>query len=236
MIKRTNELDLDLACSGHRTKADYAYLQLRRWIQTGALEAEQRLEQEELAGRLGVSRVPLRQALVRLQADGLVVGRPHVGATVATLSLEHAEDVYAGRCALEPMLTQVAVPRLTDEVVRELREFCSEQERALDDGKRELFLSLDRRFHRRLYEISGYETSATLVERLRDLSDRYVAAFQGDAERSRRTLQEHREIVSVCAAREVAAAGRLVKEHIQHGIAFLRQMSGKAETRTARQN
>lgn len=233
MTKRSRGFDLEPDSAGYRTKADYAYLQLRRWIQSGALEAEQRLDQEELAGRLGVSRVPLRQALVRLQADGLVVGRPHVGASVAPLSLAHAEDVYAGRCALEPMLTVIAVPRLTDVIVQELDELCNEQERALGEGQRELFLSIDRRFHRRLYEVSGYDTSTALVERLRDLSDRYVAAFQGDAERSRRTLEEHRQILAKCATREAASAGRLVCEHIQRGIAFLRQMSRAAETGTA---
>jgi DNA-binding GntR family transcriptional regulator len=222
---QTPQLDLPPDSAGYRTKADWAYLQLRRWIQSGVLEAEQRLDQEELAARLGVSRVPLRQALVRLQAEGLVVGRPHLGANVAPLSLAHAEDIYAGRGALEPMLAKAAVARLSEDTLRDLDRLLDEQQSALEEGDRPLFLELDRRFHRRLYEEAGYRTSLELVQRLRDLSDRYVARFQGDPERSRSTLSEHREIVRACAARDATRAARLVREHVRHGIEFLRQAS-----------
>jgi DNA-binding GntR family transcriptional regulator len=222
--KRILQLDPSPDFSGYRTKADWAYLQLRRWIQSGALEADQRLDQEQLAGRLGVSRVPLRQALVRLQADGLVVAHPHVGATVAPLSLEHAEDVYAARAALEPMLTERAVRRMDDASIGALEALLDEQQSALEAEARALFLDLDRRFHTRLYEVSGYRTSVELVQRLRDLSDRYVAAFQGDARRSQGALREHREIVSACAERDAGKAARLMEEHVRRGIEFLRRM------------
>jgi DNA-binding GntR family transcriptional regulator len=231
---QTLQLDLPPDSSGYRTKADWAYLQLRRWIQSGVLEAEQRLDQEELAARLGVSRVPLRQALVRLQAEGLIIGRPHVGAKVAPLTLAHAEDIYAGRGALEPMLAKAAALRLNEETIRDLNRLLDEQQWALEEGDRTLFLELDRRFHRRLYEESGYHTSLELVQRLRDLSDRYVARFQGDPERSRSTLLEHREIVRACASGDATQAARLVREHVQHGIEFLRQASRTTETAASR--
>lgn len=227
--KGTLQLDFQPDFTGYRTKTEWAYIQLRRWIQSGELGAEQRLDQQQLAARLGVSRVPLRQALVRLQADGLVVGRHHVSATVAPLSFEHAEDIYAGRGALEPMLTEAAVRRLDDGTIRDLKYLLEEQQEALAAGKRPRFLELDRRFHSRLYQESGYRTSVDLVHRLRDLSDRYVAAFQGDAERSHSTLLEHHEIVRACASRDAAEAGRLVREHVRRGIEFLRQMPRSAE-------
>ncbi len=216
--------------TGYRTKADWAYLQLRRWIQSGALEPGERLDQEDLAARLGVSRVPLRQALVRLQADGLVVSRPHAGATVAPLSLADAEDIYAARAALEPMLAEAAVARLGDETARELKDLIAEQEEALEAGDRPRFLELDRLFHERFYAEAGYRTSLHLVQRLRDLSDRYVAAYQGDARRSHETLVEHREIVRLCLARDGAGAARLVRDHVRHGIEYLRERSARPDS------
>jgi DNA-binding GntR family transcriptional regulator len=213
---------------GYRTKTDWAYLQLRRWIQSGVLEAEQRLDQEELAARLGVSRVPLRQALVRLQAEGLVVARPHVGASVAPLSLADAEDIYASRGVLEPMLTKAAVPHLNAAILEEFERCIAEQQEALECGDRQRFLELDRQFHTRLYEPSGYPTSVELVQRLRDLSDRYVAVFQGDAARSRATIAEHREIVRACAAGDAIAAANLVSDHVRRGIEFLTEMSQRS--------
>lgn len=218
---------------GYRTKADWAYLQLRRWIRSGVLEPEQRLDQEELSARLGVSRVPVRQALVRLQADGLVVARPHFGASVAPLSLADAEDIYASRGVLEPMLTKAAVPNLNEAALEELERCISEQQEALEGGDRQRFLELDRQFHTRLYGQSGYRTSVELVQRLRDLSDRYVAVFQGDAARSRTSIAEHREIVRACASGDAAAAASLVGDHVRHGIAFLTQMSRQSVAATS---
>jgi DNA-binding GntR family transcriptional regulator len=208
---------------GFRTKADWAYQQLRRWIQSGALEPGERLDQEDLAMRLGISRVPLRQALVRLQAEGLVVGRPHAGATVAPLSLADAEDIYAARAALEPMLTGAAVARLSEGTVGDLEDLIGQQEKALQAGERQVFLALDRQFHDRLYQEAGYPTSLDLVQRLRDHSDRYVAAYQGDVQRSNATLMEHREIVRACASRDFDEAVRLMRAHVEHGIEYLRR-------------
>lgn len=227
--KQTRHLDLPPDSTGYRTKTEWAYIQLRRWIQSGELEAEQRLDQQQLATRLGVSRVPLRQALVRLQADGLVVARHHFSATVAPLSFEHAEDIYASRGALEPMLTEAAVQRLDNGTIRDLDALLEEQQEALAAGLRPRFLELDRSFHNRLYQESGYHTSVELVQRLRDLSDRYVAAFQGDAERSQSTLLEHHDIVRASASRDAAKAARLVRDHVRRGIDFLRQMQRSAE-------
>jgi DNA-binding GntR family transcriptional regulator len=227
--KQAHQLNLLPESTGHRTKTEWAYIQLRRWIRSGELEADQRLDQQQLAERLGVSRVPLRQALVRLQADGLVVARHHFSATVAPLSFEHAEDIYASRGALEPMLAEAAVQRLDNGTIRDLNSLLDEQKEALAAGLRPRFLDLDRRFHNRLYQESGYHTSIDLVHRLRDLSDRYVAAFQGDAERSQSTLLEHHDIVRACTSRDAAEAARLVRNHVRRGIEFLRQMPCSAE-------
>jgi DNA-binding GntR family transcriptional regulator len=220
---RTSELTTPEA--EYRTKAEWAYLQLRRWIQSGELEPGDRLDQEVLARRLKISRVPLRQALVKLRADGLVVGRPHAGATVAPLSLADAEDIYAARAALEPMLTEAAVVCCTDGTVCELEELISLQRKALDQGDRRGFLELDRKFHERLYGEAGYPTSLDLVQRLRDLSDRYVAAYKGDALRSHATLVEHREIVRLCGMRDAAGAAHVMRAHVRQGIEYLRQRS-----------
>jgi len=209
---------------GYRTKADWAHLQLRRWIQSGALEPGERLDQEDLAARLGVSRVPLRQALAKLQADGLVIGRAHASVTVAPLSLEHAEDIYAGRAALETMLAAAAVPNLDNETNRELERLVEGQKLALENEDRQTMLELDRRFHIRIYEQSGYGTSVNMVDRLRDMSDRYVAAFQGSRERSMETLNQHEEIVAACEAGDADRAAELTKYHIDRGRQFLRRL------------
>jgi DNA-binding GntR family transcriptional regulator len=94
-----------------RTKTEMAHEQLRRWIVSGRLAPGQRLDQAWLAGELRVSRMPLRQALLRLEADGLIHNEPHRGAIVAPLSLAELTDVYAARGAMESMLAEAGAVR-----------------------------------------------------------------------------------------------------------------------------
>lgn len=209
---------------GFRTKADWAYLQLRQWIQAGVLSPGQRLDQEQLAHRLAVSRVPLRQALVRLGADGLVLNRPHAGATVAPLSLADAEDIYASRNVLEVMLTEVAVPKLTEETLFRLGHNLQQQQQALEGGRLDSLLIVDRQFHELMYQPSGYARSLELVGRLRDLSDRYVAAYHNHRERATASLTQHRALYEACVAGDSVAAANLVHGHVIEGIYVLRQI------------
>src|SRR3546814_18735953 len=88
-----------LGQAGFLTKSQGVFETLRHWILIGRLEPGQRLDQEWLAAKLNVSRMPLRQALSRLEADGLVINRPHRSAIVAPLSVTMLEDNYAGRRA-----------------------------------------------------------------------------------------------------------------------------------------
>src|SRR5690606_28429410 len=117
----------------HLRKQDWSYEILRRWITTGELTAGGRIDQDHLAERLNLSRVPIRQALVRLQAEGLVDQRPHRGWYVADLDIQDARDVYAGRRALESMLTGRAARIIADEEITSLEEVLTAQEQALQN-------------------------------------------------------------------------------------------------------
>jgi DNA-binding GntR family transcriptional regulator len=207
---------------GFRTKGEWAYLQIHHRIQTGQLEPEERLDQDRLARELGVSRVPIRQALIRLEAEGLVTSRPHVGATVAALSLDDADDVYASRGALESMLAGVAVPKLKPGMIKRLQEILDAQRSALNVDDHERFMSLDRLFHGELYRQSGYRHALELVDRLRDLSVRYVGVFLHSKERALAALAEHARILDACSRGDSEAAAAATREHIHYGLEVMR--------------
>lgn len=213
-----------------RTKSDWAYTQLRDWIQGGALESGQKLDQEWLAAELGISRIPLRHALVKLEADGLIESRPHQGAIVAPLSLEDAEDIYASRRALEGMLAEVGATRCDSSRIARMREFFLAQEKALTEGDVATFVGLDRRFHMELYGASGYARSLEVLERLRDLSDRYVRLYLTNRERAERSLNEHEEILSVCEVGNPEEVKRVTQRHVSGGLRALRSMLGEETT------
>jgi DNA-binding GntR family transcriptional regulator len=217
---------------GFRTKGEWAYLQIRHRIQTGQLEPEERLDQDRLARELGVSRVPIRQALIRLEAEGLVTSRPHVGATVAALSLDDADDVYASRGALESMLAGVAVPKLKPGTIKRLQEVLDAQRSALNADDHDRFMRLDRVFHGELYQQSGYRHSLELVDRLRDLSVRYVGVFLHSKERALAALDEHQRILDACNRGDSEAAAVLTREHIYYGLEVMREISAQSSVPT----
>ena len=209
---------------GFRTKTDWAHLQLREWIQTGELAPGQRLEQERLAAELGVSRDPLRSALVRLQAEGLVVGRAHAGFSVAPLSLHEARDVYACREAVEVMLAATAAPLLDDDAVQGLEELLGRQRQAGGDRDLTSYLQLDRQFHELLYGRSFYTQSLDVVTRLRDLSDRYVFTFLGHTTHLQESLAEHAALLEACRDRDSRAVAEATRHHVTHGLTVLTEL------------
>ena len=99
-----------------RTKAQMVYEQLRDWIVRGKLQPGESVDQERLAGMLDVSRMPLRQALLRLESDRLIERQPHHTGIVTDLSVSDIDDIYGARSALEGLLAEKHVMRSTAEL------------------------------------------------------------------------------------------------------------------------
>lgn len=205
-------------------KQDWAYTNVRRWILDGTLSPGERLEQEALASKLGISRVPLRQALNRLYAEGLVFDRPHQKCVVAPVSLNNARDVYAGREALEVLLARHAAAAITAVDVRALEEILANQEEALQTDNLELARAHDRAFHQRIYEVADMERTLQALQQLRALSDRYIAMYMSDAERSRASMAEHRGILDALRDRDCGRVADLVGSHVRGGIETLEEL------------
>ena len=201
-----------------RTKSEAVYELVRHWILIGRLEPGQRLDQEWLASHLQVSRMPLRQALERLVGDGLVIARPHRSAIVAPLSEDLLRDIYASRRALEGMLAEAAAHDLTPETVVTLTALIEAQEAAVGAGDVEAYVRLDREFHGTLYRCSRYEQSCALIERLRDMSDRYIRFFANDRHGAHKSILEHWKILSAAEKGDTARARELTERHIAEGL------------------
>src|SRR5580700_3768863 len=131
---------------------DQIVTELRRQIILGQLPEGMPLRQEKLAAELGVSRVPLREAIRRLEAEGFVVSVLHKGSIVTSLSLDEIEELFELRVRLETWLFETAIPRLTDEDFA-LAEAITEEAR--QSGNVENWGELNWRFHETLYKPSG---------------------------------------------------------------------------------
>src|SRR5688500_19920593 len=128
------------------------------------LQPGDRLRIEELAQQFGVSPMPVREALHQLAAEGTALRDPFRGFSIAELSPDEAEDLYATRAPLEELATRIAVPRLTSGILEQLREAVARQSHACDDGDAGRFIEADLRFHHILYATAGRPDRKSVVQ------------------------------------------------------------------------
>lgn len=188
---------------------------LREAIFDGELEPGTPVRQEAVAHELGVSRIPVREALRHLESEGLVVIRPHSGARVAVLDFEEYTEIYKIRERLEPLALAESIGNLTDEQRREIERLAAEVETLTGDVS--AWLDADRRFHLACYV--GVPTPRLL---------RMIVEFWNTTQRYRRILlttftaedfavthDEHRLIANAAVTGNVRAGEDLIRLHIE---------------------
>ena len=187
---------------------------LREDILRGTLPAGSRLGEVELAERLGVSRTPVREALSRLAAEGLVELAPNRGARVASWSVDELEGVFALRSLLEPQLTALAVPHATAADLDALDELAAQM---IDLGDRDLdgLVPLNRAFHDRLVALAGALAAAVHSP----LVARNFHAY--DDVSLRRSMAHHVEIVAALRAGDPEWARAVMTAHIHNARAVM---------------
>ena len=151
-----------------RITADYIAASLRDAIYRGDLADEAILNQAAIASHFGVSRVPVREAMRELQAEGLIETRAHRLAVVRGLDLDRLVEIYDLRALLEGFLIERAVPKVDAKLLRELHTL---EERMRDEQDHVRWLELNARFHRMLYEPAGAKTTFELADQLRGRAD-----------------------------------------------------------------
>jgi DNA-binding GntR family transcriptional regulator len=191
------------------------YDHLRTEIFEGRLEPGTELIEVGLAGQLGVSRGPLREAIGRLAAEGLVTVSPRRGAVVRLLSKEEFLELYQVREALERMAVRLAVPRLTDEQLEGLAELNEAMEAHAARNKVDAFFEANLAFHAQLLEASGNAKLQELYRQLLGQVGRYrlrSLTLRGNLQRS---VSEHKAILRAARRGEVERAAQLMAEHIR---------------------
>ena len=202
------------------TSAERTLDTLREDILRGALPAGARLGEVELAERLGVSRTPVREALSRLAAEGLVELVPNRGARVASWTVDELEGVFALRSLLEPQLTALAVPHAAAADLDALDDLAA---RMVDLGDRDpdALVPLNRAFHGRLVELAAAPALATALAGAvhSPLVARNFHAY--DAASLHRSLAHHAEIVAALRAGDPEWARAVMTAHIHNARAVM---------------
>jgi DNA-binding GntR family transcriptional regulator len=198
----------------HRTLAAATAEELRRRILTGSFPAGYQLRQDALASEFGISRIPLREALLQLEAEGLIKIIPHRGAVVSELSIAEIEELFDLRALLEPWLLLASGPCLTAADFGQLNAILNEYSHELRTKNVVRWGELNTRFHLMLYQHSNRPRTMTIVTALLQASDRHTRLQLSYTDGMQRAEKEHAELVKLCSAKAFAAASELLKAHI----------------------
>jgi DNA-binding GntR family transcriptional regulator len=197
-----------------RTASSTAAEMIRQAIVDGRLAPGQRLTEERLAGELGISRTPVREALKVLQSEGLVDAAPNRSATVRAYEPGDLEDIYQLRALLEGYAARRAAGRLSDEKLLALRTSCERFEAMspaddLREVVRENFV-----FHNTILEAAGSTRLSGMVRQVVELPLVYKSYVWYSPEQARISQHYHRQITRALERRDAERAELVMKEHV----------------------
>jgi DNA-binding GntR family transcriptional regulator len=197
---------------GHRTLAEKAFETLHTAIITGRLRPGARLPIEELAGLLEMSPMPIREAVRRLDAAGLVENIPHRGARVTELSITDLAEVYEARLALEVLAIRRAAERFSDQHEARARHSLTVLQYMSDDNSAATCAAHDR-FHFALYGAAGSAWLLRLIRPVWETSERYCLEAPESRQLAARSA-EHDELLEACVANDPDRAAVALHDHL----------------------
>ncbi len=196
------------------TRAEAAAAELRRRILDGMYPGGMQLRQAQLAEELGISRIPFREALVQLEAEGLVTTQAHKGATVAEVSPEDVEEQFAFRALIEPELLKVSAPRLEKADFTRLHNILREYSEELRSSNVTRWGELNSELHGVLLSRAKRPRMMAAAAQLLQSTDRFTRMQLLLTDGRERAEQEHGEIVRLCEDGQFDAAAGVLHEHI----------------------
>jgi DNA-binding GntR family transcriptional regulator len=189
---------------------------LREAIISGALHPSERLMEIQLAEEMGVSRTPVREAIRKLELEGLVVMIPRKGAYVAGMSIKDIADVFEIRGALEGLAAELASERATDEELETMERYLIKISEEIDTGDLSKVVETDTDFHSLIYEASRNVRLSQIINNLREQIQRFRTTSLSFPGRMKIALEEHRKIVEAVSSRDGELARKLAHEHMEN--------------------
>lgn len=195
---------------------DVVFNTLRRAILKGELKPGERLMEIALAERLGVSRTPIREAMRKLELEGLVVMIPRRGAQVANITEKDLNDVLEVRIALENLAIEKACKCMTEEQMAKLWVAAREFERTMAEGNLVRLAEADVAFHEIIYQAADNVRLNQVLNNLREQIYRYRVEYLKDEETRNVLVKEHEELYRAIKERDVAKAQSISFQHIEN--------------------
>ncbi len=195
-----------------RSTPDLIAEALREAILRGIFHEGQSLRQDEIAAQFGVSRIPVREALRQLEAEGLVTLQLNRGATVSALSPVEAQEIFEIRVALETTAIQLAIPKLTESDLEKATVILDATHQTTDVAR---WAKLNWEFHSTLYTPSDRPRLLAMIKTLHLNIDRYVRLQMEQMNCLEKSQKEHYQLLDACRQRDAKVAVKLLKRHIE---------------------
>ncbi|MBD5514563.1 MAG: GntR family transcriptional regulator [Lachnospiraceae bacterium] len=200
---------------------DVVFNTLRKAILTGELKPGERLLEIHLANRLGVSRTPIREAIRKLELEGLVIMIPRRGAEVAQITEKSLKEVLEVRRALDALCAELACDRITTEEEERLKQACDEFERATETKDATTIAAADVALHDIIVQATGNSRLIQLINNLSEQMYRYRFEYIKDENRHDNLIDEHRMIYESIIRRDKEKAAAAAKLHIDNQERFV---------------
>ncbi len=198
---------------------------LRDQIIRGEIPEGAQLRQDAIATQYQVSRIPVREALRQLDAEGLIAIVPNRGAVVPALSPDDVEELFSIRALLEPEVLKVSIPHLTEDDFREaetvLTKYVSELKR---DDHVSAWGRLNWQFHSCLYSRANQPRFMAIIRNVNNSGERYTRLQLYLTHGMKRANEEHHQILDFCRQRDVGSACKLLRQHIQYAGESLKKV------------
>lgn len=213
----------------YSTVSDSVYSWIKNAIIQGEFKPGEHITQERLTKQLGVSRTPIRDAIKRLEAEGLLITKPHCGAVVFHLSQERLTEIYELRIIMEQYCAARTCLKASDTELLELEAINLDMLNHINDPQ--AFMQLDRKFHYQLCALSGCTNTMEILDGLWDKSDSFKSIYYALEGRANDTLTEHAHIIQSLKNRDVAGTKLAIENHLKDVVTSIdtQMLSGDSD-------
>ncbi|WP_313017031.1 GntR family transcriptional regulator [Acetoanaerobium noterae] len=204
---------------------DEAYNELRKWIITGKLQPGTKLRDQDLSDTLGISRTPIREALLRLENDGLVVTKANRWTLVSPINLEEAENIYSIVWTLEALAMEQAFPYFTLKDIDELERYNENLNKIMKTGNQIAKLQADNEFHNKILQLSHNLELPKLLSSLKLRIQRIEIHYFNEIDRMNTSYEEHKKIIDLLRKKNMYLAIEAIKSNWKNSLESIQQFT-----------
>lgn len=221
----------ELKLDNYKPLREVVFESVRGAIISGALKPGERLMEVQLAEKLGVSRTPIREAIRKLELEGLVIMIPRKGAYVADLSIKDITEVLEIRAALEGLASGLAALRITEEEIDQIELNAKQFHKAIEDNDFDGIVQADIEFHDNIFKATRNEKLMQINNNLREQVQRFRIMYISKSNKSMDLARDHYEIAEAISKRDIDAAERIARKHIENAEKYILKMAGSQQDR-----